>query len=127
MGRPRSPQVCCSSICLREIQPEEKAVALSVVACTLGMGKRRTAKAQWMYLCPQCAGRTATGKEPSKTAPFDQAIFRTLLDLLGAQPDVMEAAWEQLKNRRQELLYKSALTEGKMEVLPPMKRLQEAS
>ena len=89
MGRPRQPQICCSSRCLREIQPHEKAVALTCFAQTLGMGKRRTTKSQRLFLCPQCAWRVAgVEKEPSRTAPFDLAIFKVLLDLVGADPDV---------------------------------------
>ena len=67
MGRPRQPQLCCSSRCLREIQPTEKAVALTIFAQTLGMGKRRTSKSERLFLCPQCAYRVAgVEKEPSK-------------------------------------------------------------
>ena len=131
MGRPRSAQVCCSSICLREIDPAEKAVSLTVFSSTLGMGKRRTSKSQRLFLCPQCANRTVVGKEPTKATPFDQAIFRTLLDLLGAHSDVMEAAYDQVRARRQAILYppdRPELPEG--EVLPPLplpRRLREAS
>lgn len=125
MGRPRQPQICCSSRCLREIGPTEKAVALTCFAQTLGMGKRRSSKSERLFLCPQCAYRVAgVEKEPSKTAPFDLAIFKVLLDLVGAEPDVAQAGWEQLKRRRAELLC-PALPEG--EVLPPPKRLKEAS
>jgi len=126
MGRPRQLQICCSSRCLRDIQPSEKAVALTCFAQTLGMGKRRTSKSERLFLCPQCAYRVAgVEKEPSKTAPFDLAIFKVLLDLVGADPDVAQAGWEQLKRRREELLCGLALTEG--EILPPQKRLKEAS
>ena len=126
MARPRQPQVCCSSLCLREIQPWESGVAISCFAQTIGMaGKRRTSKSQRLYLCPQCANRTVSGKEPSKGAPFDMAIFKILLDLVGADPDVAHEAWKQLQERRQTVLYSTALPEG--EVLPPQKRLKEAS
>ena len=126
MGRPRQIQICCSSRCLREIQPHEKAVALTCFAQTLGMGKRRSSKSERLFLCPQCAYRVAgVEKEPSKTAPFDLAIYKVLLDLVGADPDVATAGWEQLQRRREELLYQPALPEGV--VLPPMKRLKEAS
>jgi hypothetical protein len=127
MGRPRQVQVCCSSKCLREIQPQEKAVALTCFAQTLGMGKRRTSKSERLFLCPQCAYRVAgVEKEPSKTAPFDLAIFRVLLDLVGADPDVAQAGWELLQQRRRVILYEAPqLPEG--EILPPPKRLKEAS
>jgi hypothetical protein len=110
---------------LREIGPKEKAVALSCFAQTLGMGKRRSSKSERLFLCPQCAYRVASvEKEPSKTAPFDLAIFKVLLDLVGADPDVASAGWEQLQRRRETLLYAPALQEG--EILPPVKRLKEA-
>ena len=125
-GRPRDAQFCCSSKCLREILPTEKAVALTVFACTLGMGKRRTSKSERLFLCPQCAYRVAgVEKEPSKTAPFDLAIFRVLLDLVGADPDVAQAGWEQLQQRRREFLYQPALATG--EVLPPTRRQLNAA
>ena len=44
MGRPRQVQICCSSKCLREIQPHEKAVALTCFAQTLGMGDRKSTR-----------------------------------------------------------------------------------
>src|ERR1017187_2765524 len=117
MARPRQSQFCCSSRCLREIEATEKAVALTVFACTLGMGKRRTSKSERLFLCPQCAYRVASvEKEPTKTAPFDLAIFRVLLDLVGAEPDVAQAGWEQLKQRREAVITNPALIG---EVLPP--------
>jgi hypothetical protein len=90
------------------------------------MGKRRTSKSERLFLCPQCAYRVAgVEKEPSRTAPFDLSIFKVLLDLVGEDPDVAQAGWELLRKRRAELLYQPALPEG--EVLPPVKRLREAS
>ena len=125
MPRPRTAQICCSSICRREILPNESAVAISCFAQTVGMGKQRTSKSQRYFLCPQCATRITLEKEPSKNAPFDVAIFRILLDLVGASPDVTEATFAQLQERRQAILYQPALPEG--EILPPPKRLKEAS
>lgn len=125
MPRQRELQVCCSSICLRTIQPDESAVEIRCFARTHGMGKRRTSKSEQLFLCPQCANRTVSGKEPSKTAPFDIAIFKILLDLVGAEGDVAHEAWKQLQQRRQEILYAPALPEGV--ILPPTKRLKEAS
>jgi hypothetical protein len=125
MARPRQPQICCSSICRRPIQPDESAVAISCFAQTVGMGKQRTSKSQRYFLCPQCATRITLEKEPSKTAPFDQAIFRILLDLVGAAPDVTAATFQQLHERRSQILYPPALPEA--EILPPPKRLKEAS
>ena len=125
MARPRNPQTCCSSLCRREILPTESAVAISCFAQTVGMGKQRTSKSQRYFLCPQCATRITLEKEPSKNAPFDQAIFRILLDLVGAVPDVSEATFRQLQLRRQEILYPLTLQQG--EIISPPKRLKEAS
>jgi hypothetical protein len=124
MGRPRQPQVCCSSVCLRVIHPDESGVVITCFAQTMGMGKRRTSRSACLYLCPQCANRTVSGKEPPKTAPFDIQIFKILLDLVGGAPDVAHEAWKQLQQRRDAVL-SHALTEG--EVLPPTKRLTAAS
>lgn len=125
-GRPRTEiLICCSSRCLRQIGPLEKAVAITCFARTLGMGKQRTSKSERLFLCPQCAYRVASvEKEPSKTAPFDLAIYHVLLDLVGAEGDVALASWEQLQERRRQLLY-TGLPEG--EVIPPPKQLKEAS
>ena len=125
MARPRTPQICCSSLCRREILPNESAVAISCFAQTVGMGKQRTSKSQRYFLCPQCATRIASEKEPSKNAPFDVAIFRILLDLVGAVPDVTAATFQQLQQRRAEILYPAALPQG--EILPPAKALKAAS
>jgi hypothetical protein len=89
------------------------------------MGKRRTSKSQRLFLCPQCGTRTISGKEPPRTAPFDIAIFKILLDLVGAEPDVAYAAWEQLRERRDSILYPPALPEP--EIIAPPRRLKEAS
>lgn len=125
MARTRQPQLCCSSICRRPIQPEESCVAISCFAQTSGMGKQRTSKSQRYFLCPQCATRITLEKEPPKTAPFDQAIFRILLDLVGAVPDVVTATFEQVQQRRQDILYPRALPEP--EIMPPVKALKSAS
>lgn len=126
MPRQREPQLCCSSRCLRPIHPWEPAVEVRCFARTHGMGGRRTSKSESMFLCPQCATRTAIlEKPPGKTEPFHFAIFKILLDLVGEKPDVVDAVFEQVKERRNELLYPAALTEG--EILPPVKRLKEAS
>jgi hypothetical protein len=123
-GRPRQAQTCCSAKCRREIQPWEKGVAVTLFAQTLGMGKRRTSKSERLHLCPQCAFRVASETQPSKTAPVDLAFFRILLDIAGLDPAVAEATFEQLSQRRQELLYPHALPEP--EILPPAKALKAA-
>lgn len=125
MGRPRPMQVCCSSKCRREIQPNEKGIAVTLFAQTLGMGARKTSKSERLYLCPQCAFRVASDTEPAKSAPVDLAFFRVLLDIAGCDSAVTEAMVEQLHQRRQTILYPAALGVG--EILPPTKRLKEAS
>jgi len=126
MPRQREPQICCSSRCLRPIQPWEPAVEVRCFARTHGMGGRRTSKSESMFLCPQCATRTAIlEKPPGKGEPFHLAIFKILLDLVGEKPDVVEAVYEQVKERRDEILYPKELGEG--EILPPPRRLKEAS
>ena len=94
-------------------------------ARTVGMGKRRTSKSEQYFLCASCADLTAQGKEPTKAEPFNRAIFRILLDLVGADPDVSQASWEQTHQRRQEILYTPALTQG--EIIPPARALKSAS
>jgi hypothetical protein len=125
MGRPRQPQICCSAKCRREIGPQEKGVAVTLFAQTLGMGKRRTSKSERIFLCPQCCYRVATETMPPKTAPVDLAYFKILLDVAGVDPAVAEATFEQLQQKRQDLLYPTALPEG--EILPPQHALKSAS
>lgn len=125
MPRQREPQICCSSRCLRAIQPWEPAVEVRCFARTHGMGGRRTSKSESMFLCPQCATRTAIlEKPPGKTEPFHLAIFKILLDLVGEKPDVVEAVYRQVRERRDEILYPPALPEP--EILPPPKALKAA-
>jgi hypothetical protein len=79
-----------------------------------------------MFLCPQCSTRIVTvEKEPARTAPFDVAIFKILLDLVGADPDVAHEAWKQLQERRRDILYPPALPQA--EVLPPVRRALQAA
>jgi hypothetical protein len=126
MPRPRDAQFCCSSMCKREIQPWEKGIAITTFARTLGMGKQRTSKSERIFVCPQCAVRIASEKEPPKTAPVDLAFFHVLLDLAGAEiGDVVLAAGELLQRRRQQILYPPALPEG--EIIPPARALKSAS
>ena len=126
MPRQRDLQICCASNCLREIHPSEPAVEVRCFARTHGMGGRRTSKSESMFLCPQCATRTAIlEKPPTKTHPFDLAIFKILLDLVGESPDVVEAVYQQVKERREAILYPPALPEP--EVIPPPRRLAPAS
>lgn len=125
MGRPRPTQTCCSAKCRREILPHEKGVAVTLFAQTLGMGARKTSKSERLYLCPQCAFRVASDTEPPKSAPVDLAFFRVLLDIAGTDSAVTDAMVEQLQQRRQTLLYPAL--NAAQEILPPVKRLREAS
>jgi hypothetical protein len=125
MARPRQPQNCCSSKCGREILPHEKGIAVTLFAQTLGMGDRKTSKSQRLYLCPQCAFRVASETMPPESRPVELAYFKILLDLAGYDPSVAKATFEQLQQRRQEVLYTRALPEP--EILPPPRRLKEAS
>lgn len=94
------------------------------MARTYGLGKRRAAKSERLFLCPRCATRVASEKEPSENVPLDRAFFRILLDLVGAHPDIVNATFEQLAGRREEILYPLALPAG--EIMPPEKRLKAA-
>jgi len=122
MSRPKQPQICCSSICRRVIQPWEKGIEFVLFGRTWGMGKRRTSKSERLFLCPQCSTRNATGKIPSALDPVELAFFKVNLDLGGSEPDVSQATFEQLQRRRQEVLYRNELPEA--EILPPEKRLK---
>ncbi len=126
MARPRQPQQCCSALCRREIQPWENGVEVMLFARTWGMNKRRTSKSERLFLCPRCATRTALGEVPPSGKPVDLAFFKIVLDLIGADPDVTDATFHQLQDRRQVILY-DAPTLPEPEILPPQKRLREVS
>jgi len=122
MARPKQSQTCCSSLCRREIQPWEKGIEFVIFGRTSGMGKRRTSKSERLFLCPQCSTRNATGKQPSPHDPVELAFFKVNLDLNGSEPDVIRATFEQLQQRRQDVIYPPALPEA--EILPPAKQLK---
>lgn len=94
------------------------------MARTYGLGKRRTSKSGRLFLCPRCATRTASEKEPSANTPVDLEFFKIILDLVGASPDVVDATFRQLADRRQAIIYPPALPEA--EILPPERRLKAA-
>lgn len=95
------------------------------MARTYGLGKRRTSKSGRLFLCPRCATRTASEKEPSANTPVDLEFFKIILDLVGANPDVVDATFKQLRERREMIMYPPALPEP--EILPPAKRLSAAN
>jgi hypothetical protein len=123
MGRPRQLQVCCYPKCRQEIQPHEKGIAVTLWAETLGMGVRKKSKSERFYLCPQCAFRVASESMPSKSEPVELAYFKIMLDLAGFDPSVAAATFEQLQQRRHNILYMPA--PPKQQVLPPEKQLKE--
>ncbi len=133
MARPSQPHNCCQPSCHRPILSNEKAIAVTLLARTVGMGSQRSSKSQLIYLCPQCAFRYATGKTPSPRDPVELAFFKIVLDLAGQWRDVTEAAFQQLEGRRQEVLYpetlKQIVLEGKTEgeVVAEPRQLKEAS
>lgn len=124
MARPKQPQICCSALCRKDIQPWEGGVEIMLYARTSGMGKRRTSKSERLFLCPRCAMRTSLGEMPTPNKPVDLAFFKIVLDLVGAQPDVTDATFHQLEDRRKLVLYPPALPPG--EILPPTKELKAA-
>ncbi len=136
MARPSQPHNCCQPSCHRPILSNEKAIAVTLLARTVGMGSQRSSKSQLIYLCPQCAFRYATGRTPRD--PVQLAFFKIVLDLAGQWRDVTEAAFQQLEGRRQEVLYpetmKQVLLEGEAlegktegEVVAEPRQLKEAS
>jgi len=128
MARPSQPRICSSSICRRPILSGEKAIAVSLLGQTVGLGAQHTSKTQRIYLCPQCVLRAAMGKMPSQRDPVELAFFKIVLDLAGSWPEVTQAAFQQLEGRRQEVLYPETMkqiVEG--EVVPEPRRLKAAS
>lgn len=117
----RKNEICVRCRC--QIEPQMPAVAISLFCQTLGMGKRRASKSERIYLCPQCATVTAMGDEPPKGQPLNVAAYRIIRNLVGNDPSVVGKAWEELSR---ELTAEPPALEP-AEILPPSKRLKEAS
>ena len=80
--------------CNRELEAGEKSVAVFLFAQTTGVRPRQKSAARRICFCPQCAVSLAMG--PAPEGALNVAAWQMIRDLVGAQPNLTEAAWEDL-------------------------------
>jgi hypothetical protein len=112
----RKNEVCVR--CRGAIEPQQSAIAISLFAQTLGMGKRKASKSERIYLCPQCAVVTGMGDEPPKGQPLNVAAYRIIRNLVGSDPIVVDKAWQELS----QAIAPDAAALPPAEILPPATR-----
>jgi hypothetical protein len=78
-------------------QTGDPAIAIYIVAKTVGMRPRVTSPAQRRVFCAPCAVAIAFGPAPDNGA-FNSAIYSMLVSLVSAGENVMEVAWHQKMN-----------------------------
>lgn len=87
--------------CLRcncEIEPGHKSVALYMFAQTVGIRPRQKSSAQRISFCPQCSVSLAMGPPPD--GALNMAAWNMMRDLVGSDPSLSQAAWENLSGVR---------------------------
>jgi hypothetical protein len=120
----RKPQTCMK--CDRLIDTNEGAAALSLFYQTVGMGKQRTSKSERLYLCTQCALATAMGSQPGGNHPIEVAAYFALQNLVGTDPGVCAAGYEELHRKVVARLSRREAALPAPEIIPPQKRLNAA-
>ena len=95
--------------CNRELEAGEKSVAVFLFAQTTGVRPRQKSSARRICFCPQCAVSLAMG--PAPEGALNLAAWQMIRDLVGAQPNLTEAAWEYLHATGEALLAATG-TEG---------------
>ena len=95
--------------CNRELETGEKSVAVFLFAQTTGVRPRQKSAARRICFCPQCAVSLAMG--PAPEGALNVAAWQMIRDLVGAQPTLTEAAWEDL-HTTSEVLLPATGTEG---------------
>jgi len=118
----------CGSI----IEINDKALAVFMFCQTAGMKPRRKASAPVIYICPPCTMVLAIRPGPPEPDFFNFAAFEMISKLTGTQrPEVHDAFQEMFEliiereGRISDADFDAMLPEP--EILPPAKRLKEAS
>jgi hypothetical protein len=81
--------------CNREIEPGQKSVAVYLFAQTVGVRPRQKSTAQRICFCPQCS--VSLGMGPAPEGALNVAAWKMIRDLVGTDPALTEAAWENLR------------------------------
>ena len=101
--------------CNRELEAGEKSVAVFLFAQTTGVRPRQKSTARRIGFCPQCAVSLAMG--PAPEGALNLAAWQMIRDLVGAQPALTEAAWENLHASAEALLPATG-TDGPAPAIP---------
>jgi hypothetical protein len=78
-------------------QTGDPAIAVYVIAKTVGIRPRATSPAKRKVFCVPCAVSIAFGPSPENGA-FNEAIYGMLLDLIAQSRKINDVAWEQKVN-----------------------------
>ena len=112
--------------CGRTIETNESAVVMIHFLQTVGVKPRQKSGARRIYWCPQCAVVNAMGAKPGNGA-LNVAAYEQLRVLIGKDPSVTQSAWEELNKGVLARPEKGQEALPEPEILPPPKRLKEAS
>lgn len=96
--------------CNRELEPGHKSVAVYLFAQTVGIRPRQKSQAQRICFCPQCSVSLAMG--PAPEGALNVAAWKMIRDLVGADPALNQAAWQDMQGVEQ------LLPSGDAEALP---------
>jgi hypothetical protein len=80
--------------CSRELEGGHKSVAVYMFSQTVGIKPRQKSSAQRICFCPQCSVSLAMGPPPE--GALNLAAWQMIRDLVGSDPALTEAAWENL-------------------------------
>jgi len=80
--------------CSREIEVGHKSVALYMFAQTVGIKPRQKSTAHRISFCPHCSVSLAMGPPPE--GALNLAAWDMIRDLVGSDPALNQAAWENL-------------------------------
>lgn len=118
--------------CGAQIEVSDKALAVFMFCQTAGMKPRRKASAPVIYICPQCTMVLAIRSGPPEPDFFNFAAWQMISKLTGTTRPEVQAAFQQMfeviierEGKISETEFINALPEP--EILPPPRRLKEAS
>ena len=80
--------------CSRELETGHKSVAVYLFSQTVGVKPRQKSSSRRINFCPQCSVSLAMGPPPE--GALNVAAWQMLRDLVGSDPALTEAAWENL-------------------------------
>ncbi len=81
--------------CNRELDDAHKSIAIVLFAQTVGLKPRQKSAARRVCFCPQCSVSLAMGPPPE--GAFNVAAWQMIRDIVCADPQMTEAAWEDLR------------------------------